>query len=84
MIDALNAIPAAPQPAHRAGARNVTARPTATRDAVTIRAPHLLSDAEAARAMNTVQDAATHSPGEMLHVHSGLEYERAMTLLGMD
>ena len=83
MIDALNAIPAAPQPAHRAGTRNVQAHPTVTRDAVTIRTPHLMSDAEATETMNTVQETMAHNPGEALHVHGGLEYDRAMTLLGM-
>ena len=83
MIDALNATTAASQPAYRAGAGNVPAHPTVTRDTVTIRAPHLMSDAEAAQAMDTVQQTVEHNPGEALSVHSGLEYDRVMTLLGM-
>ncbi len=54
-----------------------------TPDMVSIRAPHLLSDAEAAQAMDTVQETVEHNPGEALSVHSGLEYDRVMALLGM-
>lgn len=89
MLDALNTTTVtglAPLPGFttvQPASGRASAPQASTQDVVDIRTPHLMSDAEAAQAMDTVQETVEHSPGEALSVHSGLEYDRVMALLGM-
>ena len=54
---------------------------TAPMDTVSLRAPHLLTDEEAAAAMSSVQQATQESPSTALGLHQGLNYDRVMKLL---